>query len=71
MKLLISCLLAAFLFFSCKKQDATDNGNNNTPPDNTVKKGTVTGKVVTPNNKSVVKNPTVFIPDGGTIYSSF
>jgi hypothetical protein len=72
MKLLVSCLLAAFVFFSCKKQDTSNsNGNNNNNPNPTVQKGTVAGKVVTPNNKTVVKNAIVFVAEGATIYSTF
>jgi hypothetical protein len=60
--------MAAFLFFSCKKQDTgPDNNNNNNP----APKGTITGKVVTPNNKTAVRNATVFVADGVTIYSTF
>ena len=32
---------------------------------------TVTGKVVTPNNKTAVINATVFIADGVTIYATY
>jgi hypothetical protein len=68
MKLLLYCLMAAFLFFSCRKQDTpTDNNNNNNP----APKGTITGKVVTPNNKTAVRNATVFVADGATVYSTF
>src|SRR5688572_19517183 len=68
MKLLLYCLMAAFLFFSCRKQDTSTNNNNNNNP---APKGTITGKVVTPNNKTVVRNATVFVADGATIYSTF
>ena len=67
MKLLTTCLLAVFLFFNCKKQDTTTDNNNNNP----VPKGIITGKVVTPNNKTAVRNAVVFIADGATVYSTY
>src|SRR5215203_5533972 len=71
MKLFTFCLLAALLFFSCKKQDnAADSGNSNNN-NNILQKGVITGKVVTPNNKTAVRNAIVFIADSGKIYSTF
>jgi hypothetical protein len=69
MKLLQLFLFATLVFLSCKKQDTPpDNNNNNNNP---VVKGTVIGKVVTPNNKTAVRNAVVFIADGATIYHTY
>lgn len=63
MKQITFLLFACILFAGCKK--SVNDGSNDV-----VAKGTVTGKVVAANNRTVVRNAVVFVDVNGTVYAT-